>query len=141
MSTDTPDCEHILHDNGIHEFIFHKSTRKAVDIQLNIMQDVRDSTAPHEKIYLLTDFRPGGMPPFRYALQKTKILNQRYDIQHSMKQAYLNKPGPLIEIARTFLNTIFPNSGVRFFGEHERDAALAWLIAEKEGIQPKTEIK
>ncbi len=121
------DCDYIRHDNGVHEFVFKKSSRMAMDFMLKYAREVRDTLDEDDFAYFLNDFRPAGFPPFGYALKETQKLNRRYRVNHHIVQAILIKSGPMIELAKTFVNNAFPNGSVKFFRKDQRAEALAWL--------------
>ena len=132
--------EYTHHDNGIHEFVFHKFDRKTIDEHLTFFQNLRREMPNDDPIFYLSDLRDASAPPFRYSVSKARTLNKETPFLENMVIANILKDGLVGEALRVFINSITRGSKARAFtGENARKEALAWL--QEQITHTKTQVK
>ena len=132
--------EYTHHDDGIHEFVFHKFDRSTIDEHLAFFQNLRQDMAENEPIFYLSDLRDASAPPFRYSVNKARKLNKETPFLENMVIANVLKDGLIGEALRVFINSITRGSKARAFtGENAREEALAWL--QEQIANTKTQVK
>lgn len=131
MSQKQVGCEYILHDDGIHEFIFHVASHQAVDTFMEQVSSIFDSVAVNETVSLVIDLSESGLPSLRYAMAKTKQRTNQYFTDRA------ESPKHLVHIALISTNSIIQT--FKFFMEQlargntrmkicaNREDAMQWL--------------
>lgn len=130
------DCDYIAHDNGIHDFVFHKPTRQSVDFLMDNMGDILLNTPIDDPLLTIVDLTESGLPPLRYAMTRSKEVNNGYFREHmEQKQhvAYLAmiSTNSLIQTFKIFVEQMARgNTKIKICGD--RESAVAWLLSKKE---------
>lgn len=130
MKTGAALCAYRRLDNGIHEFVFAESSRASFDVFIDQLDDITQATPPHEKLYTLLDWRQSGMPPLRYAFQRSQTFVKRYPHHSGGRTAFLYRSGTLISLVQSFVDVLHSKAQARFFVGDQREAAIAWLLED-----------
>ena len=128
----TSDCEYTQLPTGIHEFIFHKSSRSAVDFHIGTVEDICKNTSDDERRYFLSDFSESGMLPIRYGMNKVRDLSKAGITLNNLTIAIVINDNLMTQTLTTLVNTFAKNTKIRFFGVKAKDEALQWLESEIE---------
>lgn len=131
--TGTGGCEYRLLENGIHEFIWYKSDREAVDQYIAGIARVYDTADPNSLIrWLLRDGGISGLPSVNYFLQQVRDLERRYPDRPRTRAAVLYGSGVKILLLNCLvtLTNIRGKDNTRFFPLHQEAEAIAWLLED-----------
>ncbi len=130
-SIDVP-CEHILHENGIHELILREHGMRGADAYLEQLEQLYQTWTNLEEP-LLVIFNPdGGSLPISYTIQRGKELSDRYPSRGEVYTATLTTNTMEARIVDTFLRAIrFTGVQVRFFEDRHRAEAINWLLQHR----------
>jgi len=131
ISTETQLCRYTRLDSGVHCFVFENSSRVSFDQFMDKLSTVTESSSPDKPLLVLLDWRLSGLPPLRYAFQKSQAYMKRFPNYSGGKTAYLYRMGTLITLAQSFVNLLHAKASGRFFAEDQQEAAIRWLL-EKE---------
>jgi len=121
--------------DGIHRFIWHKSSRDVVDSFVEHLDNIMKTEGMIT--YLLIDFVESGLPPARYTVHsinnwRRQHLNDEASYTAIVYQA--DSTHLMILRALVPMMTRQYNSKVSFFTEDEREAAMIWLQGEQTEI-------
>lgn len=139
MSEKRVDCDYVGREDGIHEFIVHKPTRNAIDIQSDALLNILMNSDPDQPLFILTDLRESGVPPLRYATGKTKEVMQTYFAQYGdtvrlTYVAYIVSSNSLLHTFKFFLDQLARGKvRMRFFDN--REDAETWLLNQTQDLQ------
>jgi hypothetical protein len=129
MAIDLPDsCIYQQLDNGIHEFVFQRSSRAAVDDMVRKIGDIlrkTSATAPSPR-YLIDNSRVNAVPLVYVRNQLKKVSENRPTGLEPGRVAILYD-GTLGMVANQMLRLALSNQ-LHFFNPTERDEAIAWLL-------------
>src|SRR5450432_809849 len=73
-----PKCEHLLRENGIHEFIFSESTMASADAYLSELEQIYKQRVDASKPLLVIFSGADRTMPLNYTMQRGKELLARY---------------------------------------------------------------
>jgi len=136
MPDSIPECEYIAHDDGVHEFIFHKASRKALDWHMDKLIEIRDGLPEGTTLCYLLNMVDGGMPPIRYALSRVRAASKDTPFFKDVVFACLMKDSSLIGTFGALGNSVIASSSLKFFKANEADAAHAWLREKMTEAEP-----
>jgi hypothetical protein len=129
--------EAILHENGIHELIFHSEHRQVVDeyfawIEATVLKLAETSDTVNIRL-LLNFVHARDLPPFTYLTsQGRKLLSH-----HSQDLAKLHIRGAflarqdemlVLSLIETFFKILPIDAKMKPFPVNEREKAIAWLL-------------
>ena len=121
-----PDCEHRVREDGIHEFVFRKSTRAAIDSHLNKVLELHRATPVDEKVRYIMEFETSNTPPIRYGFGQITTLKEEGVFSH-IKCACILSDSLLSSSLNLVLRGVMTNNTFRTFKSSERELAIAWL--------------
>ncbi len=122
-------CEHILHENGIHELILHENGTRGADAYLEQLEHLYQAWANLDEPLLMIVNANGGSLPISYAMQRGKELSARYPARGEIYSATLTDNTMEARIVDTFLRVMrFSGVQVRFFEDRHRADAIKWLL-------------
>lgn len=132
----TEKIEVIEHNNGIHEVIFHESTRQAVDEYMQVVESILKKQIAGEEpvIRLLLDLSESGAPPFAYITrQGRKLLHDHHHDRAAinLKSAFLAKDGTktVLSLAEAFISLLPFDATFKVFDWTKRSEAEEWLLS------------
>lgn len=128
----TNDCEYNQLPTGIHEFIFHKSSRSAVDFHISTVEDICKTTSDDERRFFLSDYSESGMLPIRYGMTKVRDMAKAGVSLNNLTIAIVINDNLMTQTFTTLVNTFARNTKIRFFSERAKAEALQWLETEIE---------
>ncbi len=132
MGKMSEDLQFVLHENKIHEFIFLKPSRTAVDELYQVFIEYVESGDPPKSFLLLIDARNGIVPPLRYLFTATQEFAARYETVPPGHTAILHNPNMIVSLLENFMNTlsrfVTGYNTLKFFNEDKREEAIAWLL-------------
>ncbi len=124
---------HTLHENGIHEFQFLKSSRAAVDGLYEVMIALMETSPRPTSFLLLIDATNGMYPPFRHLFAATQEFADKYTDAPPAYTAVVANPNVLMTLVDNFMQTLSKYTtgynSLRFFQAAEYDQALARLLS------------
>jgi hypothetical protein len=118
------------YDGSVHRFTVVKAVPAAVDEFLVYLQHILDNTPPSERIRILMDLRPQGLPPIGRMLMQLKTFFRLQSRPRAFKAAYLYRRGTLLHVLPTLLNMLHQRATRRFFMDGEEAEAVAWLMKD-----------
>ena len=130
----TPDCEYQIIDNGIHEFIFHKASRSAVDFHISVVKTICENTTDDERRFILSDYSESGMLPIRYGMNSVRDLSKAGISLNNLTIAVVMNDNVMTQTFTTLVNTFARNVEIRFFAGGSHDDAVRWLQTEMQKI-------
>ena len=123
-------CVYTHLENGIHEFIFNRSSREAVDEMFVMLSEVYEDVDPDRTIPLLFDFQRGDVPLSylfmsfqKWLAGRTTHYNARLVILTDMRGVAPILDGFLRALHHSYLQ-------VRFFSHAQRNEIVDWLLEE-----------
>lgn len=123
---------YVLHDNGIHEFVFFEASRKALDEWGAYLRPLFEQTPPHETLAMLIDITQSGMQPMRYAFQQAKTLQEEIINMPETRYAFLADQTVMTSLINTFYNLLRLKGAIQYFTPDQRATAIRWLLQETE---------
>ena len=130
-SIDVP-CEHVRHDNGIHELILREHGMRGADAYLEQLEQLYQTWINLEEPLLVILNPDGGSLPISYTIQRGKELSERYPSRGEVYTATLTSNTMEARIVDTFLQMIgFTGVQVRFFEDRYRADAINWLLEQR----------
>ncbi|MEQ8672130.1 MAG: hypothetical protein RLP44_21000 [Aggregatilineales bacterium] len=141
MSQKQTGCEYILHDEGIHELLFHSSSHRAVDEFMELVGAVFETASKDEAVRIVIDLSKSGLPSLRYAMGLTKQKTSTYfdnhaDDRHHIAYIALVSSNSIIQTFKFFMEQL-ARGNTRIKICKDADTALAWLT-DKQLIQERS---
>jgi len=136
MLDSIPECEYIAHDDGVHEFIFHKASRKALDWHMDKLVELRSGLPEGTTLCYLLNMVEGGMPPIRYALSRVRAESKETPFFKDVALACLMKDSSLMGTFGALGNSVIASSSLKFFTKSEYDEARVWLREKMTQTEP-----
>ena len=128
------DLQFVLHENNIHEFIYLKSSRTAVDELYGVFRTYLEQDVRPEVFLLLIDARNGVIPPISYLFKVTQEFAKAYKNIPPGHTAVLHPPNLIVSLIENFMNGlnhfITGHNTLKFFNEDQYDEAMAWLLSK-----------
>lgn len=124
--------------DGFHEFIFANDRREAVEQLFIHIETIIHQTPPHElMLFLLDATHVERLPPFSTIFRKSREFDHKYSAVASPSRfAIVHQPGVLMSLIEGFVNTLSSymagRNQARFFKAGQHDAAVAWLLSQRE---------
>jgi hypothetical protein len=117
--------------NGIHEFVFHESSRRALDQWIAKLEEIYRATPEGEIIRSIYDQVESGMQPAAYASRISNDMLKRLPHRNATRTVFLVNKSFFISIMESFVRLIERNTDkTRFIDGEKRDEAIAWLLAD-----------
>jgi hypothetical protein len=128
-TSNKPKCEHILHANGIHEFLLADSSIASLEAYYQALANLYQlRTADSPTMHVLLN-SVGMEMPISYAMKRGKQLKDEYPDIGATHTAILADGFIEIRLVDSFMRVMrFPNTRVRFFRTSRRDDAVTWLL-------------
>lgn len=138
-AADTPDkpaseyLRYIAHDNGIHEFIFYKSSRDTVDEHFVHLERITSAMQRDDVLLVLTNATDSGAQSITYSFQRVRRYIDEFPNRPIFKYAVLQKPDALTTLVKTLFKglRLRTRDALGIFSYEERDEAVAWLLEQK----------
>ena len=126
----TPTCfTYTHHENGIHEFEFTESSRKALDEWYAYIEDFYQGKTEEKTVRVLVVQR-SGQQPLSYAYKRAMELNRRYPDRPQLRYAFLNDSSGIMQLLSVFISMLRSRDPARYYSISRRDEAIAWLLSE-----------
>jgi hypothetical protein len=130
MQQDTPHASYILHENGIHEFIFKDDSRRAADDVFG-WTDQLNAVTPREQTIREIMNISAGLPSITYLTQRMREMKARYPQMPKLRVAFLyDSPSVLSFLAAVLALVKLGDLAVQRFHVKDRDAAVQWLLQQ-----------
>jgi hypothetical protein len=129
----SPACQHILHDNGIHEFIIGESRLEGAYSYLEQIEPIYASRSSDSPPLLVIINSTGEFLPLNYGLlQNTKALLDKYPNIGMTYTAILTNDSVAARLADLFVRMVrYPGVVARFFDHAHRDDGVQWLLSQR----------
>lgn len=126
----SPTCEHIFHENGIHEFIIGESRLEGAYAYLEQIEPIYASRTNDSTALLVIINSTGDFLPMNYGLlQHTKDLLAKYPNIGMSYTAILTDDSIASRLANSFVRLLrFSYLRVRFFNRNQYSNAVDWLL-------------
>lgn len=119
-------CTHKYHENNIHEFIIHESSRIAVDQMVGYIYKILEETSDEQSPLYLIDNSQVDAVPLRYLAQRIKEVNSSRSKDRKPGHIAILYEGIIADVANILLRSAMINK-FRFFSPEKRDKAIEWL--------------
>ena len=133
MTTNTQpsNCTHILHENGVHEFILANASIDSYEAYMQELAKIYATRQPDDPpVRTLFDSSKINLP-ISYSMKRGKELMDRFPNVGKIRTAILTDSVVEIRIVDSFVRLLrFSNTRLRFFDVSKRDEAVAWLLQE-----------
>jgi hypothetical protein len=124
-------CEHILHPNGLHEFILREFGMSGADAFLTRMEQLYQGHTSKNPPLLLIMNSPGSLP-ISYSLQRGKEMMAKYPDIGPLRVPVLSDSLFETHLVDSFMRLMrFPTVKMRFFDAAKRADAEHWLFEGK----------
>lgn len=136
MTENNYDCLYIHHENGIHEYVFLRATRKSIDEWI-AHADIAMQNQPMDRpAHTLVDISQSGMPPINYTMSRARTWQGANKERPSGRIAVLYHPGLFLSMVEGLIGMLSRRGQeqYRFFPEGKREEAVAWLLAAEERL-------
>jgi hypothetical protein len=131
MQQDTPHASYILHENGIHEFLFKDDSRRAADDVFEWTGQLNAVTPPEQTIREIMNISV-GLPSITYLTQRMREMKSRYPQMPKLRVAFLyDSPSVLSFLAAVLALVKLGDLAVQRFHVKDREAAIQWLLQGK----------
>lgn len=125
--SDAAAVTHRHHASGIHEFIFHQASRRAVDDCIALMRQHLDAGDLME--WILFDVRETGLLPVQYAnVQFQQLFDQYPEHHHKNRTAYIHRGDFFKRFIIRLMRLMGTQHRYAFF--EQREDALRWLLSD-----------
>lgn len=125
-------CEFIRHETGINEYIFHESSRQAVNEFMVHNDELAYNTPEDEVSLVLIDISPSGLPPLAYFLSKVREAQKKYPYRLSSRVAVVYTDSRLLGLMDNTVRLLTSTKDIaRFFKLEQRDQAYDWLLGDE----------
>lgn len=125
-----PPVTYQLLDNGIHEFTFHESSTRALDVWIAKVEEVNKAAPRDQPIRSIYDQSVSGMQPLTYAMRVSQDMAKRVPDRPPSRTVFLIKPGFVISLLDAFIRLMRGRDKVRYLNADQRDEAIRWLLAD-----------
>lgn len=118
----------------IHEFIFHESTREAVDGFWTKLEQLAIESQPGETYRIWMDVCESGQQPLRYFFARATEMAQKYPKERrgSGRFVLIYRDATLLGTIESFFRILNPpNIRVRFYSEDRSGEALQWVLSDR----------
>ncbi len=124
--------EHHLHTTGIHEFVFHESSHRIVDVWLSHTTAIAKTTPSTTIVRYLLVYSSKDMLPLMHVFSRLQKLIREMPDRHYTRVAVMHQPNFMVSIAQLFIKALGTGDKdrVRFFSLDDREAAVAWLLRD-----------
>jgi hypothetical protein len=129
-STNKPRVTYQLLDNGIHEFTFHESSTRALDVWIKKVEEVTAAAPKDRYIRSLYDQSVSGMQPLTYAFRVSQDMAKRIPDRPPSRTVFLVKPGFVTSLLDAFIRLMRGRDKVRYLDGDQREEAIRWLLAD-----------
>jgi|GEM_PF-5326672 len=128
-------CEHIQHDNGIHEVILYSGTRQGVDCYVEIVGALFHQKPDDETLrYILNASQVDRLPPIKYFVEQSDAYQRKHPYIGPGRLAVIYTRTPFWSIVSrivNMLNTLYRGKLVlKMYDIRDYDAAIAWLLLD-----------
>jgi hypothetical protein len=130
-----PLCEHIHHNNGIHEIKLYRGTRQGVDCYVEIVGALFHEKPEKETLrYILNASECDQLPPIKYFVDQSNAYQQAHPYIGPGRLVVMYKRNTFWSIVSrivNMLNILYRGTLVlKMFEVHERDEAIQWLLLD-----------
>lgn len=131
--------EHIIHENGINEFILHSDDRGVVDEYISYLEELVVKAIENDgndKIHVLINLtQTQNIPPFTYITKQERNLLHKYHDDRDkihIRSAALARHDEMtiISLFEAFLKLLPVDAKVKSFESNQREQAIEWLLEE-----------
>lgn len=127
--------EHVVHENGIHEIIFHDSSRAAVDAYMDLLESIAfEHVEAGKTVLALVNFtQVHTIPPIAYLTKKGRGLIHEHlgDRDKLHLRGAMLAPSEMqitLSLAQTFINLLPIDFTMQTFLPEQRSAAIDWIL-------------
>jgi len=127
MLNPIPQCDYILHDDGVHEFIFIEAGREAVDWHIKKLIELREALPEGAPLCYMVNASKGKLPPLRYTFDRTRQELRKTNFLKDAYAAGITKDNAMFSMVSAIGLSIMPQSSLKMFTAEKYDEARAWL--------------
>lgn len=124
-------CSYHQHENLIHVYTFHDSSREAIDDWLSQMTELAtalNARPETEPVLIIVDYSGvGRTAPINYTMNKVTQWMKNTHRRHQAHVAVIMGNNAIIKVVDFTLRTFRLSDTVRLFRTMDYEAAIAWL--------------
>lgn len=126
-------CTYTVHPNGIHEFVFHEESKRAIDVWLEHTEQIYQSAPPDKAVLYILDGSDVENLPLSYSFPRIKALNAKYPNKPPSRGVLIYSSGIMNSIIGAFtkLSSRGARDESRFYHKSKRGEAVQWLLEAK----------
>ena len=113
--------------DGIHELVFHKSSRASIEELTNLLEDIYNRN-PHTS-FCIIDLRTSGMLPIRYLTYQMRRLHARHTHHNPIHIAFVLDDNTTLNMSQVLLGTVMQRDHAQYFTDINN--ARLWLKVEQ----------
>ncbi len=127
-----PGCEYTQLNNGIHQFVFFRPSKEAIDGFFHDLEHILETTPGTETArYVLDIVHSEGEISLVANVQRFRKLEVAHPRRARGRTVILHKPGLAFAFMDGFIRALAPSRDkTRFFPIDRREEALVWLMSE-----------
>lgn len=123
-------CEYRYLDSGIHHFVFHESSRAAIDTFITLLTEAYEGVPPDQTQRILFDVQPNDLPLAYLFWAMQRWLSAR-KTHIPTRLAILIASHTLVPLVDTFLRGLrLSTLRARIFVHANTDEATHWLLQD-----------
>jgi hypothetical protein len=130
-SASIPLCSYTLLPNAVHEFVFHESSRAAVNQWIDQLAHILDTSPKASVLPIVVDTRQvETLLPVAYLIQKLRDIYLDYNWRPSMRLAFLSGNSSMIVFVQFLaeLAAFSKAKRIEYYQSYSQDEAYAWLL-------------
>ncbi len=126
-------CEHIEHENGIHEIMLYRGTRQGVDCYIEQVGALFDRLSSEDTLrYILNATVCDQLPPINYFVNRSNTYQQEHSELGQGRLVILYNRTPFWTVISSIINML----NIRYRGAlvmkmiegSKREQAIEWLL-------------
>ena len=121
-------CELIVLENNIHQFVFKEANRKSIDEFALLLEQSLANLDDDEPWLTIIDMTESGMIPLRYGIKKINDVSKHYLENRPNRTLVIYAGGPIAQLGAALVNPI--NNMVKFVTPDQFEQGLIWLQEE-----------
>jgi hypothetical protein len=124
------DCIYKQLPNGVHQFMFIRSTKHAIHQWIGFLNYIYSEAAPDEPIHVLVEYRTHEPPPVNYAVQRLNQWRQMNPTYYPDRIAFVVSNAALATLLYGASRILRISSDkIRVFTDEPDDEVIKWLTS------------
>jgi hypothetical protein len=129
----TAHCQHVQHENGLHELRFSQPSRQAVEELLTHIEQIMTDHPNHATMRMLINAQDVDNLPFSYLFPRLRKFASEHRERLASRTVLLYGGGPFLSMFEMMIRALpgrTQDNQFRVFKATEYDEAVAWLLQD-----------